>query len=142
MQQKCSNNEKVMNCVAALGSRTPFASPYGEQRGGITLIWIPWPGVTSQGACLRYLHQGSMWLWAEELARGACWLLLCHQEYENTVTGMESELILCCHQQPHPSASHILSPSQCSLCLSITHSINEPVSTKPVSTKPLLDSSS
>jgi len=22
-----------MNCEAALGSRTPFASPYGEQRG-------------------------------------------------------------------------------------------------------------
>ena len=71
----------------------------------------------------------------EALGRGACLrgsldpcklLLLCHQEYENTVTGMESELILCCHQQPHPSASHILSPSQCSLCLSITHPINEP----------------
>ncbi len=36
-----------MNCAAALGSRTPFASPYGEQQGGIKLTWTPWPGVTS-----------------------------------------------------------------------------------------------
>ncbi len=71
----------------------------------------------------------------EALGRGACsrgsldpckLLILCRQEYENTVTGMELGLVLSCHQQPQPSASHILSPSQCSLCLSITHPINEP----------------
>ena len=65
-----------MNCDAALGSlgsRTPFASPYGEQRDGITLVWIPWLGGTCQGSCLRCLHQGSMRLWVEVLARGARW---------------------------------------------------------------------
>ena len=121
-----------MNCKAALGSRTPFASPYGEQLDGITLVWIPWLGGTCQGACLRCLHQGTMRLWVEVLARGTRWTpasssysAIKIQEYETK--RLESELILCCQQQqPHPPASacHALSPS---LCLSITH----PIKIKP-----------
>ena len=38
MKQKWCINEVLMNCEAALGSRTPFASPHGEQLGGITLV--------------------------------------------------------------------------------------------------------
>ena len=73
-----------MNCEAALGSRTPFASPYGEQRDGITLVWIPWLGGTRQGACLRCLHQGFGLRHLIEVLDLCKLLLLCHQEHENT----------------------------------------------------------
>ena len=82
--QEWGSNESLMNCEAALGSRTPFASPYGEQRGWDNLGLDPLARRNTSRSLLEVLASR---IWVEALdwgARPVKLLLLCHQEHENT----------------------------------------------------------
>ena len=57
-----------MNCEAALGSRTPFASPYGEQRGWDNLGLDPLARRNTSRSLLEVLASR---IWVEALDWGA-----------------------------------------------------------------------